>query len=264
MPSDESDARILEVLGGPVTAFESAMAATLEQVRLSLEAQKGSGNGQPSEAGVDLGAFAIGRIDPERFAALWSAPRALDHTTVSRIENVFATLSGLIERKQGLLRVDVPPGGSLRDTVAQALGDIGRAFGAARTFDLLRAGNFEPQEHGALTQAFRFERWSRAERRRAPPLIVHVDGADLYPGGLADFLDGAVKLVLVVRGAATQTGRQLVPALNQYVAALGEEPDIKLVQRKDKLGAGKLEFTLYLHMVAPPAAPEAEGEKEQP
>ena len=69
---------------------------------------------------------------------------------------------------------------------------------------------------------------------------------------------------LVVRGAATQTGRQLVPALNQYVAALGEEPDIKLIQRKDKLGAGKLEFTLYLHMVAPPAAPEAEGEKEQP
>ncbi|MHC4974066.1 MAG: hypothetical protein ACYTG3_17230 [Planctomycetota bacterium] len=202
MPSDENNARILEVLGGQVTAFESAVAATAEAVRASLEAQKGSGNGQPSDSGADLGPFAAGRIDPERFAALRASPQALDHMTVGRIENVFATLTGLIERKQGLLRVDVAAGGSLRDTVAQALADVGRAFGAARVFDLTRAGSFEAQEHGAFTQAFRFERWSRAERRRAPPLIVHVDGADLYPAGLADFLDGAVKLVLVVSGAA--------------------------------------------------------------
>ncbi|MBN2492366.1 MAG: pilus assembly protein PilM [Planctomycetes bacterium] len=67
---------------------------------------------------------------------------------------------------------------------------------------------------------------------------------------------------LVVVGAGRQTGRQLVPALNDYVAALREEEDIRLVQRTDKLGAGQLEFTLYLHMVAPPAAPEPVGDKD--
>jgi hypothetical protein len=202
MPSDDNDARILEVLGGQVTAFESAIAATAEEVRVSLEAQKGSGNGRPSEAGADLGLFAVGRIDAERFAALAYAPRALDHLSVSRIEHVFATLSRLIERKHGLLRVDVAPGGNLRDTVAKGLADVGRAFGAARVFDLSRAGRFEPIAHAGLTQAFRFEHWSRTERRRAPPLIVHVDGADLYPGGLGDFLDGTVKIVLVISGPA--------------------------------------------------------------
>ncbi|MHC4135412.1 MAG: hypothetical protein ACYS0K_10535 [Planctomycetota bacterium] len=240
MPSDENDARILEVLGGQVTAFESAMAATAEQVRISLEVQKGSGNGQPSEAGAELGAFAVGRIDLERFAALRSSPQALDHMTVSRIENVFATLSGLIERKQGLLRVDVAPGGSLRDTVAQALAAIGRAFGAARVFDLSRAGRFEPQEHGALTQALRFERWSRAERRRAPPLIVHVDGADLYPGGLADFLDGAVKLVLVVSGAAPPAPLVRLVSPNTFVMQTTDVEELARLAAWDGTGVAAL------------------------
>ena len=65
--------------------------------------------------------------------------------------------------------------------------------------------------------------------------------------------------VLVVVGAGRQTGRQLVPVLNQFKAILGDEPDIKYVHREDKIGAGKLEFTLFLYLVAPPAASPAEG-----
>ncbi|MHC4819676.1 MAG: hypothetical protein ACYTF8_16650 [Planctomycetota bacterium] len=240
MPSDENDARILDVLGGLVTAFESAVAATAEAVRVSLEAQKGSGNGQPSDSGADLGAFAVGRIDPERFAALRSSPQALDHVTVGCIENVFATLSRLIERKQDLLRVDVPPGGNLRDTVAQALADVGRAFGAARVFDLTRAGRFEAQEHGALTQAFRFEHWSKAERRRAPPLIVHVDGADLYPAGLADFLDGAVKFVLVVSGAAPPAPLVRLISPNTFVMQTTDTEELARFAAWDGTGVAAL------------------------
>ena len=240
MPSEENDARILDVLGGQVTAFESAVAATAEQVRVSLELQKSSGNGQPPGAETELGAFAVGRIDLERFATLRSSPEALDHMTVSRIENVFATLSGLIERKQGLLRVNVAPGGSLRDTVAQALADVGRAFGAARVFDLARTGRFDPQEHGALTQAFRFECWSRAERRRAPPLIVHVDGADLYPGGLADFLDGAVKLVLVVSGAAPPAPLVRLVSPNTFILQTTDVEELARLAAWDGTGVAAL------------------------
>ena len=64
--------------------------------------------------------------------------------------------------------------------------------------------------------------------------------------------------VLVVVGAGRQTGRQLVPVLNQFKAVLGDEPDIKYVHREDKIGAGKLEFTLFLYLVAPPDASPAE------
>jgi len=240
MPSDENDARILELLGGQVTAFESAVTATAEQVRLALEAQKGSGNGQPSEVGAELGAFAVGRIDVERFEALRSSPQAFDDMTVSRIENVHATLSGLCERKRGLLRVDVPSGGSVRDTVAQALADIGRAFGAARVFDLSKTSRFEAQEHGALAQAFRFERWNKAERLRAPPLLVHVDGADLYPGGLADFLDGAVKLVLVVRGAAPAAPLVRLVSPNTFVMQTTDVEELARFAAWDGTGVAAL------------------------
>ena len=240
MPSDENDVRILDLLGGQVTAFESAVTATAEQVRLALEAQKGSGNGQPSGAGAELGAFAVGRIDVERFEALRSSPQALDDMTVSRIENVHATLSGLCERKHGLLRVDVPSGGSVRDTVAQALADIGRAFGAARVFDLSKTSRYEPQEHGALVQAFRFERWSKAERLRAPPLLVHVDGADLYPGGLADFLDGAVKLVLVVRGAAPSAPLVRLVSPNTFVMQTTDVEELACFAAWDGTGVAAL------------------------
>jgi hypothetical protein len=37
----------------------------------------------------------------------------------------------------------------------------------------------------------------------APPLVVAVDGRDLKAAGLADFMDGAQKIVLVVSGEAT-------------------------------------------------------------
>lgn len=240
MPSDEKDARILEQLAGQVDAFESAVTFTAEQVRLALEEQKHSGNGRSSGAGAELGLFAVGRMDVERFEALRSSPQALDDMTVSRIEDVYATLTGLRERKQSLLRVDVPSGGSLRDTVAQALADIGRAFGAARVFDLSKTSRFEPQEHGALAQAFRFERWSKAERLRAPPLLVHVDGADLYPAGLADFLDGAVKLVLVVSGAAPPAPLVRLISPNTFVMQTTDIAELARLAAWDGTGVAAL------------------------
>jgi hypothetical protein len=57
--------------------------------------------------------------------------------------------------------------------------------------------------------------WSRRERDLAPPIVVEVDGADLRPGGLTEFLDGAQKIVLVVRGASPPAAlaRLITPGL---------------------------------------------------
>jgi hypothetical protein len=96
--------------------------------------------------------------------------------------------------------VDVPAGGDLRAGVARALADLGRAFGAVRTFEVARSGGRRAGEAAAALDGFPYARWSRGERRAAPPLVVAVDGADLRAGVLAEFLDGAQKIVLVVRG----------------------------------------------------------------
>ncbi len=214
MPSEELDTRILEVLAQPVGVFRSSLAATAEQVRVAVEAHPVSGNGRPPAAGAELGAFASGRMDAERFTSLLVRSEDLDDTTLARIQDAHVALTALLERSDTLLHVDVAPGGNLRDAVAVALAEIGRAFGAARTFDLARSARFQPAEHASLVRGFGFERWSKAERECAPPLIVHVDGADLRTGGLIEFLDGALKIVLVVRGAATAA--PLVPLLRPH------------------------------------------------
>lgn len=197
MPYEEVDARILESLARPVEIFESALAATAEQVRVAVDGHQASENGQTRDA--EFGAFASGRMDTERFASLLVQSDELDDSTVARIRHAHATLTELIEQGNALFRADVAPGASVRDTVAHALAEIGRAYGAARTVDLARSGRFQSGEHDALLRSFGFEHWSRNERESAPPLVVHVRGADLRAGGLLEFLDGVCKLVLVVR-----------------------------------------------------------------
>jgi type IV pilus assembly protein PilM len=65
---------------------------------------------------------------------------------------------------------------------------------------------------------------------------------------------------VVVKGAGRQTGRKLVPVLNQFVTALTEEADIQKVERKSDLGAGELEFTLHLYLLVPPESKPEENE----
>ncbi|MHC4940145.1 MAG: hypothetical protein ACYTHK_14450 [Planctomycetota bacterium] len=190
MPSD----RILELLARPAAVFESALAATAEQVRTASAPTPD--NGDPG-----FGAFAAGRMDTDRFASLLVKSETLDDAAVDHIREAHTTLTSLLERRKTLFIVDVPPGESLRENVARALAEIGRAFGAARTVDLARANGWRP-EHEAYLHGFEFRLWNRTERESAPPLVVHVDGADLFAGGLLEFLDGALKIVLVVRGTA--------------------------------------------------------------
>jgi hypothetical protein len=80
-----------------------------------------------------------------------------------------------------------------------------------------------------MLAGFPFRRWSAAERAKAPPLVVEVDGKDLVVGGLAGFLDGTVKLVLVVRGASPPAPlvRLVTPGI--LVLQTSEAPELELV-----------------------------------
>jgi hypothetical protein len=201
MPFDERVERALEALSGQRDAFQSALGTTVEQVQSFLGEYQASGNGHLDRMAAELGPFAADRIDTERLGKLFGSTVSVDRLTLETIEKARDTMAELAKRNHELFLVDVTPGGDLRTAVARALEEVGRAFGAVRIFELTRSGSYHGNEHARSLGSFPFVKWSKGERRLAPPLVVLVDGADLRAGMLAEFLDGSQKLVLVVRGS---------------------------------------------------------------
>ncbi|HEX8903364.1 MAG TPA: hypothetical protein VF771_00830 [Longimicrobiaceae bacterium] len=200
MPSDDLATRALAALKAPRAAFTAPVAAAVEEVRAYLAAHRPAFDGRAAEnARLELGPFAAGRIDAARFGSLFTGSGPLDAVSLVRVEDALAVLTRVAAAGDGLFRVELEPGGDLRLAVAHALAYAGRAFAAAQVVARIRAGR--AGDVATTHEGFPFRRWNRAERQIAPPLVVELDGADLHPAGLADFLDGAVKIVLVVRGA---------------------------------------------------------------
>ncbi len=227
MPSDLDLDPILRSLAGPIGAFRSALALTLEQMRGFLDArQDGAGDEGPREKAL-LGAFAGGRIDFERFGSLLDRTPSIDAFSLGRIEDAYEVLREIEGSRIG--EVHAEPHGGLREAAARALATVGRAFGAARVFELARTGRYRDAEHGSLLDSFPFHRWSRAERLIAPPLVVHVEGRGLFAEPLAEFLDGAVKVVLLVNGEAP-----LVPLVRLIT------PGTFVLQTRDGKGLDRL------------------------
>jgi hypothetical protein len=195
-------AQALEALEEPIKAFRSTLANTSEQVRLLISTRM-ERNGESVEgARAEFGEFAAGRIDSERMSRLLTQvePQGIEHGDL--VVQAFHTCNELLARREKLFSVTVGEGEDLRATVGLALAEIGRAFGATRVVDLVSQGRYRESEHGALLHAHPFENWSRAERAVALCLVVRVPGRDLRTGGLADFVDRSLKLVLVVQGEA--------------------------------------------------------------
>ena len=200
MPSDDRVELALNVLAGQRDAFRTALGTTVEQVQAFLSEQRSSANGGVNRLAAEMGPFATGRMDTDLLAELFGGSAKLDVLTIETIEKARDTMTELAKRNHDLFFAHVPPGGDLRATVAKALEEIGRAFGAVRIFELTRSGSYGGNEHARSLGSFPFQKWSKGERRLAPPLVVAVDGADLRAEMLADFLDGVQKIVLVVRG----------------------------------------------------------------
>jgi hypothetical protein len=202
MPSDERIDRATQALAGVQSSFHSAVVTAADQIRTYLENHRAPANGKAKRVATELGAFASGRIDADRFSALFAEDAMPDAETLTRLEAAADVLGSIGEASSEGFHVAVASGGNLRDAVATALAEAGRAFGAARVVEFARSGRYDPATHDEFLSTFPARMWNRTEREIAPPLVVSVDGSDLLTGGLSEFLDGAQKIVLLVNGVA--------------------------------------------------------------
>lgn len=200
MPSDERLGAALSAIDGAMNAYHSAVAETAEAVRGYLASHSSSQMNDGGRARVELGVFATAHIDAERFAQLAGHTDSIDVAAELRIGEALRVLRAVVETSRDTAVVRVPTGGSLRSTVAAALTEFGRAFGAARVVRLERQHRSDLALESSLLRSCPPEMWSAAERQVAPPLVVDVEGADLRAGDLAEFLDGRQHIVLLVRG----------------------------------------------------------------
>lgn len=198
MPSDARIEVALEHLSAAIDGFRSTVASTAEEVRGYLSSRQTDTRPPESKAAVGLGKFAAGRIDYDRFAALMTADGPEDPATLAMVEKAFDVLRTISAAESDLFHVRVKPGTSLNEAVAGRLAQIGRGFAAARLASRVTVGSANSGSDNKAVTPLAFERWTAAERKLAPPLVVEVDGADLHAGSLAQFLDGAVKILLVV------------------------------------------------------------------
>jgi len=201
MPFEDPSAESQAALKTARDRFSAAVSTTAESVRVLLEETRAAAAGEFNGFAAEFGKLGSSYLDLDHLPAVVASGPTVDPKALATVERAHTVLEELLTRDGYAVRV--PPGGSLAETVSHALGDIGRAIGAARVVELARQDRYRPAEHEAYLRAFPFGQWSQAERRLAPPLVVSLAGADLRPAALAEFLDGGVKLVLIVDPPAT-------------------------------------------------------------
>ena len=193
MASDPRVLAALAALAGPAAAFRAALTAGVSRAK-ALTAHDGADRAQ-----AELGEFARGRLDRSAFAAI-TARTAIDGVARARIERAIAVLHAVSTPDDNAFVVEVPTAGDVRREVALRLGRLGCAFGAMRALDTARNGGFDAARPDELLDLWPFEYWTKRERQVAPPLVIAIDGRDLNAPALSDFLDGTMRIVLVVRG----------------------------------------------------------------
>lgn len=193
MQSDERVAAALSALGPQIGLFRFAVSSTLERARMTLAVDSG-----PGHAGVMLGEFASGRIDPERFAMISAGAGPLDTVGRSIAERAAASLEALLAAGDDEFIVDVEPGASPSMAIRARMAKLGTLFGAASLVELVRRRTYDPGRHALPFEAHPFEKWTAGERKVAPPLVIRLNGDDLDAFELAPLLDGCVRLILVV------------------------------------------------------------------
>ncbi len=200
MPSDERIERALLAFEPSRVAFQSAIATTIGELDAMLAARTAGEGDAAQRTASELGRFASGHIDAQRFAALVAEKPRLDPVAAEAVGRARRVLSEIESRQPADYCIRVVSGDDLVAKVAAAWADFGRVFGTARLVEAARKGQYRLPVHEPLMASFPFPQWNRAERALTPPLIVDIDGDALQVDGLAKFLDGAAKIVLLVRG----------------------------------------------------------------
>jgi hypothetical protein len=198
MPYDATALEALQFVSGTIAAYQSRVAAVADRIGNYLAANDEAGRDGVEE---QLGEFAAGRIDMERFSALWEEREALDQSQRAVLARTRDMLRDIAARPGDHFITNLSPGGRLTAALTSTFTDLGRCFGAMMMAELVRTGRFRAEDVGLIHGYPRF-RWTRAERGMSPPVIVTLDGADLWAGELAQYLDGNQKIVLVVRPPA--------------------------------------------------------------
>lgn len=203
MPSDDSlITGALEAMQAPAEAFHSALARAVEDLRAFI-ARHRKPPGEPEDlAAAELGVFGAGHLDVRRFSALLSRPDTIEPDDLHHVERALEILAVAESRGTDLLCARVPSGGDLRDTAIQMLAEAGRVFGVIRQVAPLLDGHGAALDPGSLPHGYPFSLWSRGERAVAPPMFIQLNGSDLNAAGLAEFLDGSQKIILVVHGTS--------------------------------------------------------------
>lgn len=229
----------LDALRGRVESFRSATAVAQEEIRTFTAQSRGVNEFNADEALMELGPFATGRIDPERFGALLGNVEVLTPETLEILGQAGTVLEEFAVGED-VHHVVLEPGGDLRDAVKEALKEVGRVFGAARAVELARSGRFDPDKHMSLLGSLPFRKWNRAERQMAPPLVVELGSEDLFPIGLGEFLDGAVKIVLVVKGHTTPAPLARLITPGTFVVQTSDPADLEALASSRHPGVGLL------------------------
>ena len=190
MPSDPRLAQIVAIFAPQIARYRSAVAATLEELRGRLTHHPRIDGEGVEQLRKELGAFAAGRIDAAQLARSAENRPELATDATDRLERASRVLRDMARHVDEMVQLAVGPGEDLTTTVRAHLAGIGRAFAAAR---LATA----PTDDLTL-DALPYAEWTAAERRLSPPLLVSIQGSDLHAGGLAEFLDEAQKVVLIV------------------------------------------------------------------
>ena len=257
MPSDERVTSALAQFAAPIAAFRGAAATAAERVRGYLAAAGAAGDERATRARAELGAFAAGRIDAGRFAAMVGGGVVIDAMARARLERAEAVLREVASLGDEHFVVEVPAGGDLAAAVTAAWTRLGRAFGAALVADLARGGALDVASHDALLDGMPPATWNRGERRLAPPLVVAVDGADADMGALAGLVDDGTRLVLVIRGACAPAllVRLITPAT--LVLQTSDAATLARVASADGAGVGALVPAEAARFVHDPARGDA-------
>jgi hypothetical protein len=232
MPSDAATAeatladRALQALERRVDAFHSSVATAEAEIRNYVLHHRGANEYRAEQALMELGVFAVGRIDPEKFAGLMGSAEELGDEAEGVLDRAEEILTGYTTNRD-FHKVTVESGGDLRDAVKEALSHVGQVFGASRAVELARSGLFDGEQHSHFLGDLSFRKWNRAERQLAPPLVVEVEPDDLLPAGLGEFLDGQVQIVLVVKGVTTAAPLARLITPGTYVLQTADPADLK-------------------------------------
>jgi len=203
MQSDQRTRPVLDALAPATAAFHSALNTAIDEIGQHLGTLRATADDRLVRLTAELGPFGVRHVDAGRLLPLLGEQESADQETVDTVQRSLTTLRDLVALGENLHIVTIPPGWSVRDAVDETLARVGRAFGAARVVAAIKAGNYRFGDHARSLGSFPFGRWTRAERLLAPPLVLEVAGADLGAAALSDYLDGSVKIVLVVTGACS-------------------------------------------------------------